>query len=133
MDGTTEPGGSHAAEGLAAEQYCSLETIGRVSGRVHTVELWYAAAGRTLYFLAGGGYRADWVRNLRARPRVRVRVGAKTPGATAEEMVDSAEDARARELLAAKYYGWRGGPLPNEWARRALAIAVRLDPASEPA
>ena len=64
---------------------------------------------------------------------MRVRVGTTTYGATAEEVVDPAEDARVRELLAAKYYGWRGGPLPNEWAHRALAIAVRLDPASEPA
>ena len=135
MDQTRGSGDLREANGLDAEQFCYLETIGRVSGRPHTVELWYAAAGRTLYLLAGGGDRADWVRNLRARPRVRVRVGAVTFGATAEEVVDPAEGARARELLAAKYYGWRGGPLPNEWARRALAVAIRLDQAgatSEP-
>ena len=135
MDGTAGPDDPDDTDRLDAEQFCYLETIGRVSGRVHTVELWYAAAGRTLYLLAGGGDRADWVCNLRARPLVRVRVGTTTYGATAEEVVDPAEDARARELLAAKYYGWRGGPLPNEWARRALAVAIRLDQAgatSEP-
>ena len=113
---------------LNDEQFCYLETIGRVTGRPHTVEMWYAAEGRTLYLLAGGGDRADWVRNLRHQPRVRVRVATTTFDATAETVANPGEEARARELLAAKYYGWHGGPLPNEWARRALPVFLRLDP-----
>ena len=112
--------------GLDDHQFCYLETVGRVTGRPHTVEMWYAAAGRTLYLLAGGGERADWVRNLRKQPRVRVRVGPTTYDATAAVIAGEPEEARARELLAAKYYGWQSGPLPNEWARRALPVALRL-------
>lgn len=115
------------------EQFCYLETVGRVSGRPHTVEIWFAAAGETLYLLAGGGERTDWVRNLRHQPRVRVRVGSGTLVATAEVVADLAEERRARELLSAKYFGWRGGSLPNDWARTALPVALRLDAATEPA
>ncbi len=98
------------------EQFCNLETIGRVTGHPHTVEMWFAAAGQSLYLLAAGGERADWVRNLRCQPRVRVRIGGTTISATAEVVTDPAEDRQARELLSTQYYGWRGGPLPNEWA-----------------
>ena len=111
---------------LDDQHVCYLETVGRVSGRTHVVEIWYAAADRTLYLLSGGRERADWVRNLIAQPRVRVRIGSTTYAATAEVLAGGPEEARARELLAAKYYGWRSGPLPNEWARRALPAAVRL-------
>ena len=116
---------------LDDHQFCYLETVGRVTGRRHTVELWYAAAGRTLYLLAGGGERADWVRNLRKQPRVRVRVGPTTSDATAAVVAGGPEEARARELLAAKYYGWRAGPLPNEWARGALPVAIRPGSAAD--
>ncbi len=39
---------------LAGEQYCYLTTTGRVTGRPHTIEIWFALDGGTLYMLAGG-------------------------------------------------------------------------------
>lgn len=115
---------------LDGERFCYLETIGRVTGRPHTVEMWFAGTGQTLYLLVGGRDRVDWVRNLRRQPRVRVRRGGTIVAATAEVVADPAEDQRAREMLSAKYYGWRGGPLPNDWARTALPVALRLDAAA---
>lgn len=61
------------------------------------------------------------------QPRVRVRVGPTMFAATASVVEDTPEEARAREALAAKYYGWRGGPLPNRWTREVLPVAIRLD------
>ena len=109
------------------EPFCYLETTGRISGRPHTVEMWFAADGTTLYLMAGGRERADWVKNLVMQPRVRVRVGPTTFAAMASVVEDMPEEAPAREALAAKYYGWRGGPLPNRWTREALPVAIRLD------
>ncbi|HYM14238.1 MAG TPA: hypothetical protein VEZ14_01605 [Dehalococcoidia bacterium] len=37
---------------LAAKDYCYVTTVGRVTGRPHTVEIWFATAGPTLYVLA---------------------------------------------------------------------------------
>ena len=123
MTDTTRP------DRFDGEQFCYLETIGRVTGRPHTVEMWFGGTGQTLYLLAGSRDRADWVRNLRRQPRVRIRIGGTAVAATAQVVADPAEDRRARELLSAKYYGWRGGPLPNDWARTALPVALRLDAA----
>ena len=114
---------------LAAEQFCYLETTGRVSGRPHTVEMWFAAGedGTTLFCLSGGGDRSDWVKNLRANPALRVRIGRVFFPATGRVVLGEPEEPLARQALAAKYYGWRGGPLPNQWSRTALPVAIRLD------
>src|SRR4029453_632468 len=57
--------------------FCYLTAAGRVSGRPHTIEIWFAMRGRTLYLLSGGGDRSDWVRNLLRRPEVTVRLGRR--------------------------------------------------------
>ncbi len=57
--------------------FCYLTTAGRVSGRPHTIEIWFALQGRTLFLLSGGGDRSDWVRNLRRDPAARPRRGAR--------------------------------------------------------
>ena len=119
---------------LARQPFCYLETTGRVTGNAHEIEIWFAAApgGRTLYLLSGGGDRADWVRNLRRAPGVRVRIDGRWFAGEASEIAGTAEERAARETVAAKYYGWREGELPNEWAKTALPVAIALD-AEEPA
>ena len=63
--------------------YCYLTTVGRRSGRPHTIEIWFGAEGRTLYLLAGGGDRADWVRNLEVTPEVEVTLAGRRYAAVA--------------------------------------------------
>jgi deazaflavin-dependent oxidoreductase (nitroreductase family) len=128
-NGSTEFGPLTPA--LAAEQFCYLETTGRVTGHPHTVEMWFAAGeGASIIFcLSGGGDRSDWVKNLRANPALRVRIGGVFIPATGRVVLDEPEEPLARQALAAKYYSWRGGPLPNEWSRTALPVAIRLDSA----
>ena len=109
------------------EPFCYLETVGRVSGRPHTVEMWFAVDGQTIYLMSGGRDRSDWVKNLVQQPRVRVRVGAVTYAGTAGVVEGTPDEQPARQALAAKYYSWRAGPLPNQWTREALPVAIRLD------
>lgn len=108
-------------------QHCYLETVGRVTGRPHEIEIWYAVRGSTLYLMSGGRDRADWVKNLQCNPRVRVRIDGRTFTGTAAVIEGTDEEQTAREAIVAKYYGWRGGPLPNAWARESLPVAIRLD------
>ncbi|HEV8044524.1 MAG TPA: nitroreductase/quinone reductase family protein, partial [Rubrobacter sp.] len=64
---------------LAGEDFCYLTTTGRVTGRAHEIEIWFdlGPEGKSLYMLAGGGDRSDWVKNLRRDPRVTVRLGGE--------------------------------------------------------
>ncbi len=110
-----------------AHKYVYLTTTGRRSGRPHTIEIWYGEADGRLYLLAGGRDRADWVRNLRADPRIEVRRGDITSPARARVVGGGDEDALARRLLAAKYQGWREGQPMSEWARTALPVAIEMD------
>jgi deazaflavin-dependent oxidoreductase (nitroreductase family) len=114
-------------EQLRDEAFCYLTTAGRRTGRPHTVEMWFALDGSTLYMLSGGGGRSDWVRNLRREPAVRVRIGTRRANARAR-IVDagSEEDTRARQLLDGKYMGWHEGRRLSSWARTALPVAVDL-------
>ena len=109
--------------------FCYLTTTGRVSGRPHTIEIWFALRDRTLYLLSGGGDRSDWVRNLQARPEVTVRIGrrdAPTVAARARVVAPgSDEDDLARRLVTDKYQPGYGGDL-SSWRRASLPVAVDL-------
>jgi deazaflavin-dependent oxidoreductase (nitroreductase family) len=110
----------------AGENFCYVSTVGRLSGRPHTIEIWFGYNEGTLYLLSGGGDRSDWVRNLKKNPEVRVRVGADTTPALARVVTDPDEDGAARRLLATKYQGWREGDPMSGWARTALPVAIDL-------
>ena len=112
--------------GLAVEQCCYLTTTGRVTGRPHTIEIWFALQGRRLYMLAGGRDKSDWVRNLRQQPGVSVRIRETTFVGSAAVVSDRDEDALARRLLLAKYEGAYSGSLAG-WGRTALPVAVDLE------
>ena len=70
---------------LAALSFCYVTTTGRVTGKPHRIEIWFAAAPEadTIYILSGGRERSDWVRNLVASPSCTVELGADTSRATA--------------------------------------------------
>jgi deazaflavin-dependent oxidoreductase (nitroreductase family) len=109
----------------AGDDFCFLTTRGRVTGRPHEIEIWFAADGDTLYLLSGGGARSDWVRNLRADPAVTVRVHDAGYDAVARVVDDPAEERRARTLVFDKYQPRSGGDLAT-WRESALPIALDL-------
>ena len=110
---------------FADEQYCYLTTVGRVSGRPHRIEIWFAIDGKTLYMLSGGGERSDWVKNLRRTPEVTIEVGSGRFAGRARVVADAAEDERARSLVHDRYARSYGGDL-SDWRRSALPVAVDL-------
>jgi deazaflavin-dependent oxidoreductase (nitroreductase family) len=114
-----------------ARDVCYLETVGRVSGRRRVVELWFATVGATIYFLSGGRDAANWVRNIRANPAARIRIGGRTYAGRGRIVTEAEEDASARRLLAAKYQGWHEHRPLSSWARTSLPVAVELEVRSE--
>jgi deazaflavin-dependent oxidoreductase (nitroreductase family) len=110
---------------LSAEDYCYVTTTGRVTGNSHTIEIWFAAQGRTIYILAGGGHGSDWVKNAKKQPHVPVRIGASSFDGRARIVEAADEDALARRLLLEKYGPRYSGDLDG-WGRSALPVAIDL-------
>jgi deazaflavin-dependent oxidoreductase (nitroreductase family) len=114
-------------ERLADEDFAYLTTVGRRSGKAHTVEIWFGLRDGRVYLLSGGGDRADWVRNVRKTAAVRLRIGTQTATGTARVLrAGTKEDELARRLLDGKYQGWREGKRLSGWARTALPVAIEL-------
>jgi deazaflavin-dependent oxidoreductase (nitroreductase family) len=111
---------------LAEEPFCYVTTTGRVTGRPHTIEIWFGISGRTLYMLSGGGDRSDWVKNLIRTPETTVRIGPAQFSGRARVVTEEAEDTLARRLLLEKYEPSYSGDL-SDWGRTALPVAVDLD------
>lgn len=110
---------------LASESFCYLTTTGRKSGRPHEIEIWFELEDATIYLLAGGGEKSDWVANLIAKPSVTVRIADRRFSGIARVVSEPSEDALARRLLLQKYEPTYSGDL-TEWGETALPIAVDL-------
>jgi len=110
---------------FAGDDFCYLTTTGRVTGRRHTIEIWFALNGRTLYMLAGGGYEADWVKNLVRQPDVAVRLRGTVFAGRARIVEQPDEDALARRIVVEKYQPRDSDDL-SDWRRTALPVAVDL-------
>ncbi|MBC8161522.1 MAG: nitroreductase family deazaflavin-dependent oxidoreductase [Roseiflexaceae bacterium] len=110
----------------SAFDFCYLTTIGRVTGREHTIEIWFALNNQTLYMLAGSGENADWVKNARRTPAVRIRIGDLNMQAIARIVNDTQEDALARALVVGKYQPTEKEDL-GDWGLTALPVAFDLE------
>jgi deazaflavin-dependent oxidoreductase (nitroreductase family) len=115
---------------LAAEDMCYLETVGRRSGEPREIEIWFAADPERdrIYILSGGRDQAQWVRNLRVRPAVRVRIRRSHYRGTASEIEGTDAEIAARRLVGAKYGYWKPGTPLSGWALDSLPVAIDLDP-----
>jgi deazaflavin-dependent oxidoreductase (nitroreductase family) len=111
---------------MSDPQFCYVTTRGRVTGRAHEIEIWFARepGARTIYMLSGGHDRSDWVQNIKADGAVTVRIGEETfDGAGRTVEPDTAEDALARRLLEEKY----GHTMDlTRWLRESLPVAIDL-------
>src|SRR5512147_526987 len=86
---------------------CDLTTVGRRSGKLHEIEIWFGVADDTMYLISGNGPSADWYRNSLAEPRVTVRLGGDVRSGVARDVTDAAERRRVGDLMGAKY-SWDG-------------------------
>ena len=102
-----------------------LTTVGRLTGRPHRIEIWFAQHNRKLYLLSGGRDRSDWVRSLVVDSMVIVRAGGLDHRGLGRVVVDPIEERLARDTVFAKYASRYGGEL-TEWRESALPIAIDL-------
>jgi deazaflavin-dependent oxidoreductase (nitroreductase family) len=108
---------------LASLPFGYLTTTGRVTGRSHRIEIWFALQGGVVYLLSGGREASDWVRNLMVTPEVVFEIGG-VRRLTRARVLDAGtdEDALARRLLLEKYAG--PGEDLGGWSRTSLPVAI---------
>ena len=113
---------------VAALDFCYITTKGRRSGSPHTIEIWFALRGDTVYLLSGGGDGSDWVRNLREHPTVGLRIGDLDVICKGRVVEDPQEAEVARRAVLEKYSSRSSDELEG-WSRVAMPIAIDLPPA----
>jgi deazaflavin-dependent oxidoreductase (nitroreductase family) len=84
-----------ANAGIPLPSVAILETTGRKSGEPRRTPVGKALQGNTFWIVAEHGRRANYVRNLTADPRVRVKLGRRWRTGTAHPMPD--DDWRERQ------------------------------------
>lgn len=106
----TSPSLSLKISNLDGEQYLYLTTRGRRSGLPREIEIWFTCRGDRLYVIAEYP-TSNWVQNLRAHPKVRVRVAGREFSAKAR--IPSVESERELlsevQSLSQGKYGWSEG------------------------
>lgn len=112
-------------EFLAKQEFGYLSTVGRVSGKTHTIEIWFVLEAATIYLLSGGRDQADWVKNARQNPQVSMRIAEQVFAGRARLLVAGEEDRQARDLVFAKYQPIHDEDL-RDWRERSLAVAIDL-------
>lgn len=108
-------------DGWARHQYCYLTTVGRVTGRPHTIEIWFVEHEGSAWLFTEPDGATDWVRNLRREPRVMLRVGLAEVVARAD-VVEVPENALVRRAVADRYKSTDDGL--DGWARSAFVVRV---------
>lgn len=107
--------------GIAPRAFVLLETTGRRTGRPRQTPVGYGRDGDTFWLVAVHGDQADYVRNLRADPAVRVKVDGVWRHGTAVFLPADDAIARSRTLR----YQWDAA-LGRAMATTPLTIRIDL-------
>jgi len=86
-----------------------LTTIGRRSGKPHTVPVWFVVDGDRIYLSTLDPTR-DWVRNAKANPQVGFDFGGRVLAGQLHAVTDPSLDAKIVRALRDKYWiAWAAG------------------------
>lgn len=123
--------------------FALLTVTGRRSGKPRRRPVRAIRKDGTLYAVAILGERSDWLRNIRAQPRVSVKLGGRTYAATARELAEGAERDDAAKLYADTVVPYDYVDYPSvhwgfptrrkivqahhEWVRDGVFVAIDLD------
>ena len=106
----TNPSSSSKDNNFDREQYLYLTTRGRKSGLPREIEIWFTYRERRFYLIAEYP-TSSWVQNLRADPKVQIRVAGQSYTAQARFITSEAEPELHRAIagLSTRKYGWGDG------------------------
>ncbi len=112
------------AAALATADELELVTIGRRTGKPHSVTLWFAHVDDVLWLR--GDHDSDWYRNLARDPACRVLVAGLEVGGRREPIAD---EARALRELIERWRAKYGAEWVGDWyvERGRVPVLVRAD------
>jgi len=105
-----------------------LETTGRRTGLPRRTPVCDGLEGETFWLIAQRGRAADWVRNIEANPRVRIKISGLRAGwrAGTAHILDS-DDPRERQRLLSRANLMRRLCLCTTKAMNTSPLTVRID------
>jgi deazaflavin-dependent oxidoreductase (nitroreductase family) len=114
---------------IADTDVCYLTTLGRVSSRLHRIEIWFVAHGNAAYLLSNSPH-ADWYRNLEVEPRVVLEIAGERRETVARTVRgDDPAGPIVRPAMLAKYQA--GYPQEDLllWSETASLVRIEWPPA----
>lgn len=113
--------------GVAPKPFALLETTGRRSGLPRLTPIGGGLNGDTFWLVAGRGRQTDYVKNLLADPRVRVKARGRWYEGTAAIVPD--DDGLTRRAAIDRANGWMGradGVFFRATASSPLSVRIDL-------
>jgi deazaflavin-dependent oxidoreductase (nitroreductase family) len=115
------------ALGIAPPGDALLETTGRRTGQPQRTPVCDGLDGETFWLVAQHGRRADYVRNIEANPRVRVRIGSRSDWRAGTGRILEHDDPRERLRMLSQGDPWRRLCLGASRAMATNLLTVRID------
>jgi general stress protein 26 len=96
-----------------SEKFLYMSSTGRVTGKTHRIEIWFAEHEGCFYLCSEYPDKSDWVKNIRKNPQVQFHVGEREEevadmAGIAEVVTDEAELEPVKAQFREKY-NWDNG------------------------
>jgi len=111
---------------VAGEKYIYLTTKGRKTGSPHTVELWFALAGKKIYLSHEGAY-TDYMKNILKDDRVEFKIGKIQFKGNARIVEGGEAFEVGKHALYLKYYGKAEEDTINDWFSESTIIEISMN------
>ncbi len=109
--------------GLSHEEFIYLSTIGRITGKTHNVELWFAWRDGKVY-LSHEGEQTDWMKNIRKNPDVKFKIGSRPFSGKGRVFEKGPEFEVGKVALYEKYHGKAPKEKVDDWFSLSKVIAL---------
>jgi general stress protein 26 len=111
---------------VGSEKLIHLTTTGRKTGKLHTVELWFAIDNGKIY-LSHEGEETDWMKNIERDSHVSFVIGNRKLTGVAHYLRNGTKEAeKAKESLYKKYYGKAGKEIIDDWFSLSRLLVIEL-------